>query len=223
MKRFGFCTCLLILLFLLGCSDNEESNKYLVSLEMGIEAFEEERYEDAVSAFKIALDEKPDDMEATEYLVKAEMKLNKNENEDSSVENENTVQVENLEQVAFEYQVNQVVEDSGISVSVEKLVLIGQELYVYMTVDNKRDENIRFRSYDQVLLQDGQQFEADDTPEAINIINERISYEIYPGYHSTGIIVFPLKDPTKPFSLKFDVLNKGLSSQIVANFDFTLQ
>ena len=59
MKLHSIALSIFLLLGLAGCTSSE----FKVSMEMGKKALEEERYEDAVSAFSIAVQEKPDDPE----------------------------------------------------------------------------------------------------------------------------------------------------------------
>jgi|GEM_PF-3051531 len=85
---------LILLVILSACGS---SSKYEVSMEMGQDAFEDGRYEDAFSAFQMAMKEDPDSTEALEWLMKA-----KKEQDEVSSDSDETVSAAEQEEAKTE-------------------------------------------------------------------------------------------------------------------------
>lgn len=84
---------------------------------------------------------------------------------------------------------NKTIEQSGVSITIEKVEFTAKETRVYTKITNNSGAAFSFYSYSGKLLQGGQQFETGlgsfeaDYPE--------IASDLLPGVSSSGIMVFP--------------------------------
>lgn len=93
-------------------------------------------------------------------------------------------------------------EQHDLSATVDKIEYSDIETRVYITLDNKSDENAGADVYGAKIIQDGKQISQDQSSTSIYDGNyEQLDYEISAGASSSGILVFPVMDQSKDFQI----------------------
>ena len=110
-------------------------------------------------------------------------------------------------------------EQSGITVSVEKVEFAEKETRVYMTVKNDSSADFDLSNYDIKILQDGKQIEQDDSSMSRHDGKyPELPYEIVSGVSTEGILVFPVLDAEKDFQ----IIAEGWTQDTYEELRFTL-
>lgn len=94
-------------------------------------------------------------------------------------------------------------EQSGFTVTVDKIQYADSETRVFMTVKNETSGNIQYGEYDIRMVVDGQQI-GQDTDSATTYMDENfqeLPYELSPGTSASGTLVFPAMEQRDGFQI----------------------
>ena len=112
---------------------------------------------------------------------------------------------------------NQTVEQSGYSVTIDKVEFAESETRVYVTVTNNGSATFSLYAFDAKLVQDGKQIDAQDNFEAEY---PEISSDLKVGASTSGIVCFPAIDE-KDFSLSFSAYSENYE-ETINDFEFNI-
>lgn len=118
---------LLVTLTLLvaGCSST-----YKDAIEQGNKALDEQKYEDAVSAFELALNEKPDDEKALKGLEKAKSEIERIEREKEEKRKREEEELKKKEEEKAKKKEQQAIALEMLNNDIEKMIELGEGLVV---------------------------------------------------------------------------------------------
>ncbi|QYY44720.1 hypothetical protein ACKE5C_18970 (plasmid) [Aneurinibacillus thermoaerophilus] len=116
-------------------------------------------------------------------------------------------------------EVNQEQNHKGFVVKVHKVEIAEQETRVYVSVENKRKNDISLFTHKTRIIEGERQLDVEDNFEANY---PKLQSDIAPGVTSEGVLVFkPMAPDISSFKLQFEGMSSDFVTQI-APFEFTI-
>lgn len=96
---------------------------------------------------------------------------------------------------------NMPVEQSGVTVSIDKVEFAEKETRVYVTETNNSSDNFNLWVYEAAIIQNGTQINLSDSGSSYMGEYPEVSSNLLPGANSSGILVFDPVDSTQAFQI----------------------